>query len=33
MTDAKRPTPRDIIIKMPKVKDKEKFFKPVREKQ
>ena len=25
--DAKRPTPRHIIIKMPKVKDKERIFK------
>ena len=27
MTDAKRPTPKHIIIKMPKVKDKERFLK------
>ena len=26
-TDAKRPTPRHIIIKMPKVKDKERILK------
>ena len=31
--DAKRPTPRHIIIKMPKVKDKERILKAVREKQ
>ena len=31
--DAKRPTPRHIIIKMPKVKDKESILKAVREKQ
>ena len=31
--DAKRPTPRHIIIKMPKVKDKERIFKAAREKQ
>ena len=29
----KRPTPRHIIIKMPKVKDKERISKAVREKQ
>ena len=29
----KRTTPRHIIIKMPKVKDKERFLKAVREKQ
>ena len=29
----KRPTPRHIIIKMPKVKDKEKILKAVGEKQ
>ena len=29
--DAKRPTPRHIIIKMPKVKDKEKILKATRE--
>ena len=31
--DAKRPTPRHIIIKMPKVKDKKRILKAVREKQ
>ena len=31
--DAKRPTPRHIIIKMPKVKDKERILKAEREKQ
>ena len=31
--DAKRPTPRQIIIKMPKVKDKERILKAAREKQ
>ena len=31
--DAKRTTPRHIIIKMPKVKDKERIFKAAREKQ
>ena len=31
--DAKRPTPRHIIIKMPKVKDKEKILKAAREKK
>ena len=31
--DAKRPTPRHIIIKMPKVKDKERILKAVREKK
>ena len=31
--DAKRPTPRHIIIKMPKVKDKEKILTVAREKQ
>ena len=31
--DPKRTTPRHIIIKMPKVKDKERFLKAVREKQ
>ena len=30
--DSKRPTPRHIIIKMPKVKDKETILKAVREK-
>ena len=29
----KRPTPRDSIIKMPKVNDKEKILKAAREKQ
>ena len=31
--DAKRPTPRHIIIKMPKVKDEERILKAAREKQ
>ena len=31
--DAKRPTPRHIIIKMPKVKDKERILKTAREKK
>ena len=31
--DAKRPTPRHIIIKKPKIKDKEKILKAAREKQ
>ena len=31
--DAKRPTPRHIITKMPKVKDKEQILKAAREKQ
>ena len=31
--DAKRPTPRHIIIKMPKVKDKERMLKAAREKK
>ena len=31
--DAKRPTPRHILIKMPKVKDKERILKAAREKQ
>ena len=31
--DAKRPPPRHIIIKMPKVKDKEGLLKAAREKQ
>ena len=31
--DAKRPTPRHIIIKMPKVRDKERIVKATREKQ
>ena len=30
--DAKRPTPRHVIIKMPKVKDKERIVKATREK-
>ena len=30
--DAKRPSPRHIIIKMPKVKDKERILKAAREK-
>ena len=30
--DAKRPTPRHIIIKMPKVKDKDRILKAAREK-
>ena len=29
----KRPTPRHIIIKMPKVKDKERILKPARQRQ
>ena len=29
----RRPTPRHFIIKMPKVKDKERILKPAREKQ
>ena len=29
--DVKRPTPRHIIIKMPKVKDKERILKAARE--
>ena len=33
MMDAKRPTLRQIIIKMPKVKDKEIFLKAAREKK
>ena len=32
-TEAKRPTPRHIIIKMPEVKDRERILKAVREKQ
>ena len=32
-TNPKRPTPRHIIIKMPKVKDKEKILKAAKEKQ
>ena len=31
--DTKRPTPRHIIIKMPKVKDKESILQAAREKQ
>ena len=31
--NAKRPTPRHIIIKMPEVKDKERILKATREKQ
>ena len=31
--DAKRPTPRHIIIKMPRVKDKQRILKAAREKQ
>ena len=31
--DAKRPTPRHIIIKMPKVKGKERILQTAREKQ
>ena len=31
--DTKRPTPRHIIIKMPKVKDKEQILKAAREKK
>ena len=31
--DVKRPTPRHIKIKMPKVKHKERIFKAAREKQ
>ena len=31
--DPKRPTPRHIILKMPKVKDKERILKVAREKQ
>ena len=31
--DPKRTTPRHIVIKMPKVKDKERVFKVAREKQ
>ena len=30
--DAKRPTPRHIIIKMPKVKEKERILKAAKEK-
>ena len=33
MMDSKRPTPRDIIIKMTKVKDKERILKAARERQ
>ena len=32
-SDAKRPTPRHIIIKMPMVKDKERILKAAREKK
>ena len=32
-SDAKRPTPRHIIIKMPMVKDKERILRAAREKQ
>ena len=31
--DTKRPTPRHIIIKMPKIKNKERILKVAREKQ
>ena len=31
--DSKRPTPRHIITKMPKIKDKERILKAAREKQ
>ena len=31
--DPKRTTPREVIIKMPKVKDKERILKPAKEKQ
>ena len=31
--DAKKPTPGNIIMKMPKVKDKERILKATREKQ
>ena len=31
--DAKRPTPRHIIIKIPKVRDKERVLKATREKE
>ena len=31
--DAKRPTPRHIIIKIPKVRDKERILKAARKKQ
>ena len=33
VTDAKRPTPRHIIIKKPKVRDKEGLLKAAREKK
>ena len=33
MMDSKRPTPRHIIIKMPKIKDKERTLKAAREKE
>ena len=32
-TDTKRPTPRHILIKIPKVKDKERILKAPREKK
>ena len=32
-TDQKRPTPRHIIVKMSKVKDKERILKAARERQ
>ena len=31
--DPERTTPREVIIKMPKVKDKERILKPAREKK
>ena len=31
--DAKRATPRNVVIKMPKVKDKERILKAAREKK
>ena len=33
MLDPRRNTPRHIIIKLPKIKDKEKFLKAAREKE
>ena len=33
VTDAKRPTPRHIIVKLPKIKDKERILKAAREKK
>ena len=33
LMDSKRPTPRDIIIKMTKVKDKERILQVARQKQ